>query len=249
MRRAAFTVLEMLICTGVLAVLFVLIAPAIWKVFAASSLAVSASNIRQLNAGGIQYLADNDRRFWKYREPAPGGTRYWFGFESNASATSGEGNRSFDPQQGPLAGYVPRGIRPDPSFTANAAAFKPKFKSGYLGVGYNVVLGGGWIGGAKAQPLSYWALSRPAQVVVFTTCAQANTFQSPASAAHPMLEEFYGIDQTEKTVHFRHGKLALAGFADGSCGFLPMDESTRDSRLKGVSIGRFAPVGSFQYLK
>ncbi len=259
MRRDGFTALEILACVGVLAVIFVLIAPAMWKVWESSSLAVSAENIRQLTVGGVQYLADNDHYFWKYRESGASvmddegniikGTRYWFGFESNGSAGSGEGNRSFDPSQGPLAGYVPKGIHPDPSFSAHAAAFKPKFKSGYLGIGYNVLLGGGWSAGSKTQTMSYWQLSNPAQVVVFATSAQVNTFQSPASASHPMLEEFYGIDQREKTVHFRHGKLAMVGYADGSSGFLPLDESTRDSRIEAVNIGRFAPVGSFQYLK
>jgi prepilin-type N-terminal cleavage/methylation domain-containing protein len=259
MRRAGFTILEMLACVVVMAIVLVFIAPAIWKVWESSSLAISTENIRSLAAGGAQYLADNDQHFWKYRESGASitdengdvikGTRYWFGFESTGSASSGEGNRSFDPSQGPLAGYVPKGIHPDPSFAAHASAFKPKFKSGYLGIGYNVVLGGGWSPSSKTQTLSYWKLSNPARVVVFATSAQVNTFQAPASSSHPMLEEFYGFDQRERTIHFRHGKLAMVGYADGSSGFLPLDESTRDSRLEGVNIGRFAPVGSYEYLK
>lgn len=259
MRKAGFTLAEVLTCAGVLAILFVIVAPAIWKVYESSSLAVSAENIRQLSAGGMQYLADNEHHFWKYRENGSTvtdsagnlirGTRYWFGFESNSSAGAGEGNRSFDATEGPLAGYVPKGIHPDPSFAAHASAFKPKYKSGYLGIGYNVVLGGGWSPSKKAVTMSYWQLGNPSQVVVFVTSAQVNTFQSPASISHPKLEEFYGIDQNEKTVHFRQNKEAMAGFADGSCGFLPMDESTRDNGIKGVNIGRFAPVGSFKYLK
>jgi hypothetical protein len=255
----AFTLIEMLACVFVMALALVFIAPGIWKAYERSSLAIAAANIRQLSAGGAQYLAENNYRYWKFREngvstmDADGnlisGTRYWFGYESNGSAASGEGQRSFDPSQGPLAGYVPKGIHPDPSFATHASAFKPKFKSGYLGIGYNVLLGGGWSPGPKTKTMSYWQLSDPGQVVVFTTCAQVNTFQSPASTSHPMLEEFYGIDQREKTVHFRAGKVAMVGFASGSAGFLPMDESTRDNRIKGVDIGRFAPVGSFKYLK
>lgn len=34
------------------------------------------------------------------------------------------------------------------------------------------------------------------------TSAQVNTFQEQASANNPMIEEFYGIDDRETTVHF-----------------------------------------------
>jgi prepilin-type processing-associated H-X9-DG protein len=64
-----------------------------------------------------------------------------------------------------------------------------------------------------------------------------------------MLEEFYLLDDKEVTVHFRHNGLAMVAFADGSAGFLPMDESTRDPRAPKANVGRFAPVGSTQYLK
>ncbi|MDD5201457.1 MAG: prepilin-type N-terminal cleavage/methylation domain-containing protein, partial [Terrimicrobiaceae bacterium] len=212
MRRTGYTLLEMLVCVAVMAVLLVAIAPAVWKVYASSSLAVSANNVRQLTAGAVQYLADNDHRFWKFRQSGSTkiddagntikGTLYWFGFESLASAASGEGNRTFDPSQGPLAGYVPKGIQPDPSFSLQGFAFKPKYKSGYIGVGYNVVLAGGWVGAGR--PMSYWQLSDPSRVAVFATSAQVNNFQSPASASHPMIEEFYGFDERETTIHFRH---------------------------------------------
>jgi type II secretory pathway pseudopilin PulG len=259
MRNAGFTLVEMLGIVAISAILVIFLAPSAIKVYESSSLAISSENIRQLSAGGAQYLADNSHRFWKYRENAVTifdenghpiyGSRYWFGFESDASSGAGEGHRDFDPLQGPLAGYVPKGIHPDPSFASHADAFKPKYKCGYLGIGYNVVLGGGWSPTSKTVTMSYWELSDPSQVVVFATSAQVNTFQFPASTARPMLEEFYGIDQNERTVHFRHGKMALVGFADGSSGFLPMDQSTRDNRIKGVNIGRFAPVGSFEHLR
>lgn len=257
--RRGFTLLETLACVVAFSTILVLIAPSIWKAYERAGVATSAANIRALTVGGMQYLADNDHYFWKYRESGytvssddgstVNGNRWWFGFESDSSGGAGEGNRTFDPSQSPLAGYVPHGIQPDPSFAAHAAAFKPKFKCGYIGVGYNVLLGGGWSASSRTRTMSYWKLSDPSQVVVFTSSAQVNNFQFPASSSHPMLEEFYGIDQNEKTVHFRYGKTAMVGYADGSCGFLPMDESSRDTRIKGVNIGRFAPVGSFKYLK
>lgn len=259
MREDGYTVLEMLACVFVLALFILFGAPAAWEVYKRSSLASSANNIRQLTAGAASYLADNNHRFWSFCENKVTtmdnygnkvtGARWWFGFESDGSKGRGEGKRSFDASESPLAGYVPAGIRPDPSFAFTGAAFKPKYRCGYIGVAYNVELAGGWVASKRFQPLSYWELSDPSQVVVFATSAQVNTFQSPASPDHPMLEEFYGIDHRETTVHFRHGGLAMVGFANGSCGLLPMEESTRDPRMPEANVGRFAPVGSFKYLK
>ncbi len=51
------------------------------------------------------------------------------------------------------------------------------------------------------------------------------------------------------TVHFRHHGNAMVAYANGSAGFLPMDESTRDKRLPNANVGRFAPVGSKDHLQ
>lgn len=247
--------LEIAVVVAVAAVLVFVMFTAGWKLYEKSSLAISSNNIRQLTIGAMQYLADHDHHFWPYSSAGytimdtdgntTTGTQWWWGFESTSSQTSGEGNRRFDASKGPLAGYVPASLRPDPSFALHGRVFKPKYRNGYLGIGYNTVLAGG-IGTKKkpAKPLTDWELSNPAQVVMFATSAQVYPFASP-----PVLEEFYMIDQRETTVHFRHGGMAMVGFANGSAGFLPMDESTRDTRLPDVNVGRFAPVGSFQYLK
>jgi hypothetical protein len=64
-----------------------------------------------------------------------------------------------------------------------------------------------------------------------------------------MIEEFYGIDQKEVTVHFRHGTNAMVAFANGSAGFLPMHPGSGDKRAPDANVGRFAPMGSFKYLR
>ena len=64
-----------------------------------------------------------------------------------------------------------------------------------------------------------------------------------------MLEEFYGVDEKEVTVHFRHNGKAMVSFASGNAGFLDMDESTRDPRMPKANVGRFAPKGDTTYLK
>jgi hypothetical protein len=236
--------LAVMVVAGVLAVFAY---SACRVVYVRSSLAVSANNLRLLSAATAHYLTENNFKFWKFRNDSREGTVFWFGYEGVASLYHGvEGKRSVDFTRGPLGPYVPAGIRPDPSFSLAGSAFKPKYKNGYIGIGYNGVLGGGF---GKREPLSYWELGDPARVVVFATSAQVNTFQSPASGTNPMLEEFYLIDQRETTVHFRHGGLAMVAFANGSAGFLPMDPGTRDGRMPDGNVGRFAPVGSFDYLR
>lgn len=246
--RRAFSLIEVLVAAGIAAVLAVMLAGAGWAAYKKSSLAVSANNIRQLSMGASAYLAENDYVYWKYREERGNeGTVWWYGYETRQSLyATPEGQREFDPGDGPLAAYVPAGLRPDPSFKLTGRAFKPKYRKGYLGIGYNILLGGGWLGSQSNR--TYWSLSKPGEIVVFATSAQVNTFLPPASAKNPMLEEFYGLDEFYATVHFRHGGYAMVGFADGSCGFLRPDETTLDARAPQAAIGRFAPKGSSKYL-
>ncbi len=250
MRDGGFSLVELLVAIALAAVLGSLVFVAGRKAHAASSLAVSANNIRQLAAGGMAYLADHQNTFWTYREKVRGaekGVRWWFGFEPAASVSRPEGRREFDPSRGPLGEYVPKSLRPDPSFALGGRAFKPKYRNGYIGIGYNTLLGGGFLGNLPLKKQT--ALGDASKVVMFFTSAQVNTFTKPASARNPMIEEFYGIDETEVTVHFRHGGKAMVAFASGAADFLPMDESTRDQRAPRANIGRFAPVGSRLYLE
>lgn len=255
MREKGFTLVELLAAAAIVLVLGTVVTAAGWKAYESSSLAVSANNIRQLAAGASSYLGDNNYTFWKYREGVPGeGVRWWFGMEPISSLSSAEGTRTFDPSHGPLGAYVPAGMRPDPSFAFTGKAFKPKYKSGYLGIAYNVLLGNAqgnrsqaWIG--IGEPLRYWELENPGQTVVFATSAQVNTFQKPATASNPMIEEFYGLDDREVTVHFRHRGSAMVAYASGSAGFLPIDPTTLDSRAPEAGVGRFAPKGSLLYLR
>lgn len=242
-RASAFSMVELLVTIAVIVILAAVAVPAAASAIRSSSLAVSAGNIRQLAAGGAAYLGENNYRFWPFRQRTKDGDTWWFGLEPSSSRGKPEGEREIDMTKGPLANYLPRNMAPDPSMRFSGKPFKPKFKFGYIGSGYNVLLANGWTTGTSSkakQPLRYWDLQAPGQIVVFATSAQINTFQSPASPQNPMIEEFYGIDDKERTVHFRHGGQAMVAYADGSAGFIPMSEGQADTRAPGANIGKLA---------
>ncbi len=242
MYRAAFTLVELLVVVAVVVVLAAIALPVYSAARAASSKAVGAHSLHVLAVAGQLYLNDNNQQFWPYSQyPVDGGTQWWFGWESNASRFgTAEGERTLDYSRGPLGPYAAAsgGVKTDPALAMYRPQLKPKYKNGNYGYGYNTLLVG----------QNATRFSRLGEVVMFATSAQVNTFQAPASGSHPMVEEFYMIDNTQTTVHFRDGGLAMAVCLDGGLRELPMDPTTRDQRMPSANIGRFAPVGSKKYL-
>lgn len=241
-RSAAFTLVELLVVLAIVAVLAVLLLPVISGARQASSRAVAAHSLHVLAVAGNLYLSEHNQQFWPYSQfPVDGGTMWWFGWESNASRFgTPEGQRTLDLTRGPLGAYAiaAGGVKTDPLFLSYSPRLKPKYKNGNYGYGYNTLLPG----------RSALAFSHPGDVVMFATCAQVNTFQAPASGSNPMVEEFYEINDQETTVHFRDGGRALAACLDGGLRELPMDPTTRDTRMPSANIGRFAPLGSKLHL-
>lgn len=229
----AFTLIELLVALAVTAILAILMFPAARTVFAASTDAVSAHVIAQLNAASGSYLAENGMIYWPYRTTETNGVQWWFGFEPAESSHAAEGKRWLDLTRGPLGPFIAAsgGIARDPSFSRSGSTFKPKFGNTHFAYGYNLLL----------QGKNRMAFDTPGRIPVFATCAQVNTFQPPASAGRPMVEEFYYFNATEKTVHFRIGGRAMVGYADGSAGTIPMMPGTADPRLPAAQIGRIDP--------
>jgi len=238
MKGAGFSLIEALVVLGIIGVLLVLSGPAALAVRRQSTTAVSSSALRQLSIAAQSYLAENDGRFWRYRQFVSGGVQWWFGFESSSGPTA-EGERVLDKTRSPLGPYLvdAAGRVPDFAFTSMGASFKPKFKNGYFGFGVNTELTGGTSGmdGTRLRQINQ--LPRPGAIALFATCAHVNTFQAPASSRKPMLEEFYLFTTNETTVHFRHGGRAMVAFADGSQQDVRGDPATFDRRLPAAAVG------------
>ncbi len=237
----AFTLLELLAVMAVLGVLLTLLAPAAMAIKRQTTLASSSSALRQLSIAAQTYLGENNGRFFRSRESLTDGVQWWFGFES-ASGPKKEGQRLLEKSKGPLGPYIAdsAGNVPDFAFTSMGASFKPKFKNGYFGFGVNTELTGGPTGQEISKIRQINQLERPGQIALFATCAQINTFQSPASGKNPMLEEFYFFNTTDcaNTIHFRHAGNAIVAFADGSQRDVSGNRSSFNSRLPSACVGK-----------
>ena len=237
----AFTLIELMAVMIILGVLLTLLAPAAMAIKRQTTLASSSSALRQLSIAAQTYLGENNGRFFRSRESLTDGVQWWFGFES-ASGPKKEGQRLLDKSKGPLGPYIAdsAGNVPDFAFTSMGASFKPKFKNGYFGFGVNTELTGGPTGQEISKIRQINQLERPGQIALFATCAQINTFQSPASGKNPMLEEFYFFNTTDcaNTIHFRHAGNAIVAFADGSQRDVSGNRSSFNSRLPSACVGK-----------
>jgi len=240
-RRTGFTMLEVLISIAIVAILATLSLAGIAQVKPVIQGGYCANSLRQLGMATDLYLTDHQHTCFPYCQLEPTGKLWYFGFETYASIGSPEGDRSVDVTQSPLYPYVEQvgGIEVCPSFPYGQAIWKPKYKGASWGYGFNTFLSGE----------NVLALQHPSQVLLFGDCAQVNNFQAPASPSNPMLEEFYIIDQTEQTIHFRHGSCANILFLDGHVEKFSMYPGTLDARLPGVNVGRITPFSSMQYLQ
>ena len=236
----AFTLIELLVTISIIAILSALSLAALGQMRSVGQKAFCAHSLQQLGAATQMYLADHDQLFFAYSQVTSEGTLWYFGMEAGGGSKA-EGSRGLDQTAAPLYPYVGQvgGIEVCPSFPYGAAVWKPKFKGASWGYGFNTSL-------SKASAL---AVERPAGIVLFGDCAQVNTFQAPASVKNPLVEEFYIIDTTSRTIHFRHGAAANMLFLDGHVQAMKMYPGTQDTRLKAANIGRITPVASTEYLR
>ncbi|CAN5911734.1 hypothetical protein BH11VER1_BH11VER1_14010 [soil metagenome] len=243
----AYTLIELLVVVTIIAILAVLVTSG-WKMFrGAATSAACTNNLRQLSAAVTLYSEDHNGCFPPYVEIGKNGQRKWyFGNETTPEGTA-EGDRDLDRNAGPLYPYIEAvgKIEVCQGFNYGNAVWKPKFKGASYGYGYNWNLGGRFGG----MPMNVAQLRSSSSVLLFGDCGQVNTFQKPASKKNPKIEEFYIIDQNEKTVHFRHNGRANILFVDGHVESFKPYPGTVDTRVKGEIVGRITKRGSMEYIK
>jgi prepilin-type N-terminal cleavage/methylation domain-containing protein len=247
-RAAGLTLIELLAVIAIVSLLFGLTVPVVMKARAAASRIKCVSNLHQLNLAYTLYLDDHDGEFFKWQEKRSDGTLWYWGLETGSAA---EGSRKLDKGKAKLAPYFPHtgGVELCPSFPYRSADFKRKFEIASYGYGINAYMLSDTPEFKNSPVKGFHGISKPTQTITWADCIQINTFQAPASASHPMLEEWYYLSNRggeSPHFHFRHLRTAVAAFADGSVRAL--DPLLLDSRCDGL-CGRIEPANSDYYLR
>jgi len=227
-----FSLVELLVVIAVIAILASLLLPVLSAAKRRAHDAVCSGNLRQLGLAGQMYWSDNDHRAFSYRsESVDGGNLFWFGWLERG----GEGARRFDLAKGALQPYLGgSGVETCPRLVYVDSRFKLKAIGAAYGYGYNLHLAGGLAG----RGVRISRLAKPGSTVFLADAAQVNTFQSPASREHPMLEEFYYVNDRERTAHFRHAWKAMVAFCDGHVGQSGFVTGSIDDRMSTHRVGR-----------
>lgn len=234
----ALTLLELLVVITIIGILVSLTMPLVTNVRNVMHRASCANSLRQLGAATQLYLSDHEQTYFAYVKKVPEGELWYFGLER--SGRGAEGSRDLDREAAPLYRYVQEvgKVEVCAAFPYNTTLWKPKFKGASWGYGFNTSL----------SEVHARSVTRPSSVILFGDSAQVNNFQAPASAAKPMIEEFYMIERNFATIHFRHGSVANLLFADGHVNAMEPAPGTIDKRLPDANIGRITPRGSTKYL-
>lgn len=236
--RRAFTLVELLIVIAVIAILAAILLPTLGQAKLSARRIACVNNLRQLGLASQMYWDDHDGDAFRYITGATnGGTIYWFGW-IEPWAPGNEGQRAFDASMGALYPYLGgRGVEICPSLNYNSRLFKAKATGAAYGYGYNLHLSRP----ADQSPIKINHLTRPADIVLFADAGQINDFQEPASPSNPLLEEFYYVNETEPTVHFRHRRRANVLYCDGHVEPESPLAGSIDVRLPAELVGRLPP--------
>ncbi len=208
--RSGFTMVEIMVCLGVVAVLTCLALPGLKNAHTRSLAIKSCSNLRELVQANTAYAADNGGQF------CPAQDRYnntrWHGARSSSSA-------AFDPHKGYLAPYLGNDglVKKCPLFQ-NALGEGNSFEVSTGGYGYNAV----YVGGTPASIYSgamIPSIPNPVNTVMFTTTAFA---RSSGLQEYAYCEPYKFVDNQgrllgdlQPSVHFRVNGKALVAWCDG----------------------------------
>jgi prepilin-type N-terminal cleavage/methylation domain-containing protein/prepilin-type processing-associated H-X9-DG protein len=233
--RRAFTLIELLVVIAVIAILAAILLPTLGQAKLSARRMTCVNNLRQLGLASQMYWDDHDGDAFRYILGATnGGTIYWFGW-IEPWVPGNEGQRAFDATAGILYPYLGgRGVEVCPSLNYNSRLFKAKATGAAYGYGYNLHLSA-----PATQPaVKISQVVRPADIAQLADAGQINDFQDPASSDNPLIEEFYYINDTEPTVHFRHRRRANVLYCDGHVDAESPLAGSIDNRLPSELIGR-----------
>ena len=247
-RPRAFTLIEVLVVVGIVAILVSMLLPSLSAARAQAKAVVCTSNIRQIILAN-EYYKDEYRGVY-----CPGAS----GFLRNLQRWHGVRDHLSEPfvsTRGPLVPYLGRGgaIRQCPAFPADRIALETGgFERGNGGYGYNNAFVGVQVierssgeyvvSNDRAGTLAD-RIRRPAETIMFTDAAFAASGLIEYSFAEARFHPQYPGVRGVPSIHFRHSKRANVGWCDGHVDAHPMTY-TEWNRLYRADPRRFG-IGWF----
>lgn len=218
--RSAFTLVEVLVVIGVLALLLSILLPSLSAARQQAKAVVCQSNIRQIAGANGYYANDNDETY------CPGAAGFllnlhrWHGTRDHPTEV-------FDSSSGPLVGYLGHdgAIRQCPTFPADEMATRSGgFERGNGGYGYNnAFLGvqltpypsGSYGVRDDRTGVKVSRVRRPTDTIMFTDSGFVNGGLIEYSFAEPRFILQYPSVRAVPSIHFRHLDRANVAWCDG----------------------------------
>ncbi len=226
-RSSAFTLIEVLVVVGIVAILVSMLLPSLSSAREQGRSVVCRSNIRQIILANGYYTEDYRGVYCPGASDFLANLHRWHGERDHSS-------QPFDSTRGPLVPYLGSDgeIRQCPTFPAEQiAAESGGFERGNGGYGYNnnfvgVQLteypSGAYIVSDDRAGTLASRIQRPAETIMFTDSAFAAAglieYSFAESRFHPQYPGYQGVP----SIHFRHRKLANVGWCDGHVDARPM---------------------------
>lgn len=224
--KRAFTLIELLVVVGLIALLLSLMLPALGRARSQAISVLCKSNVRQMVLANVGYSSENDDSLILGAADMIGANNHrWHGVRDNK-------NQPFDPVRGPLVHFLDGGeVKQCPQKVdfRHGDPWEWDYEDGAGGYGYNLTYLGSRLGSESGEPYGksakYTQVQKPTETLMFADTAMAKLDQGRAyfleySFAEPPFFVFAGKVQeswgfSSPSIHFRHGRTANVGWADG----------------------------------
>lgn len=228
-----FSLIEMLVVISITSLLLAILLPVLAAARQAGQRVMCMNHARQMTQASLMYANDHQTQLFPMREEFPGvGRLWWFGFEPFGGSTV-EGERELDRTRGRLWPYyqMTDSIEICPAYPLDSARYKPKFATNWTTYGHPLQLMD------INRPTRLGDLQQPGNTPAFVDASQINTFQSPASPANPMFEQWHYISRFDQTVLYLHSGSANAAMYDGHVKAIEPEFGV-DQRIVDAPVGR-----------